>query len=114
MSIPTGTRFGHYEIRSKLGAGGMGEVYLAEDTRLGRKVAVKTLPAEYTADADRVRRFEQEARAASALNHPNIVTILDIGEVNGIHFMAHEYVEGDSLRKRLSEGKPSLSEALEI
>ena len=78
--LAAGTHLGHYRILSPLGAGGMGEVYLAEDTRLDRKVALKLLPAEFTQDADRVRRFVQEAKAASALNHPNIITIHEIGE----------------------------------
>src|SRR5262249_44632359 len=114
MALPPGTLFNRYEVFSVLGVGGMGEVYLAHDTRLGRKVAFKTLPAQFTADAERVRRFEQEARAASALNHPNIVTIHDIGAVGGVHFMAHEYVEGESLRARLQRGKPALTEALDF
>src|SRR5262245_9353213 len=92
----------------------MGEVYLANDKRLGRKVAFKTLPAHYTNEPDRLMRFEREARAASALNHPNIVTILDIGEADGVHFMAHEYVEGESLRDRLKKGKLLTMEGLEI
>ncbi len=79
ITLTAGTRLGPYEIQSPLGAGGMGEVYLARDTRLGREVAIKALPAELTGDADRRARFEQEARSASALNHPNIVTIHDIG-----------------------------------
>jgi eukaryotic-like serine/threonine-protein kinase len=83
MSIVAGARLEHYEIISPLGAGGMGEVYLAEDTRLGRKVALKLLPRKFTRHAERVRRFEQEARAASALNHPNILTIFEIGEAAG-------------------------------
>ncbi len=77
MAIATGARFNHYEIIAPLGAGGMGEVYLAEDPRLGRQVAIKLLPAEFARDSDRLRRFEQEARATSALNHPNILTVYD-------------------------------------
>ncbi|HEX8556667.1 MAG TPA: serine/threonine-protein kinase, partial [Pyrinomonadaceae bacterium] len=100
-----GRRVGHYRIVSPLGAGGMGEVYLALDTRLGRRVALKLLPAEFTQDAGRVRRFETEAFAASALNHPNILTIYDIGRADGSHFIAAEYVEGRTL-KGLIPGAP--------
>ena len=83
MTITAGTKIGRYEVRSKIGEGGMGEVYLAQDTKLDRKVALKILPADVAADRNRMIRFVQEARAASALNHPNIVTILEIGESNG-------------------------------
>src|SRR5262245_30427224 len=86
--------FAHYQMLSVLGKGGMGEVWLAKDTLLGRKVALKLLPAEFTTDAARVRRFAQEARAASALNHPNIITIYEIGEIENTHYIATEYVEG--------------------
>jgi serine/threonine protein kinase/Flp pilus assembly protein TadD len=95
-------QIGAYQILSPLGRGGMGEVHLALDTRLGRKVAVKLLPARFTTDADRVRRFAQEARAASALNHPNIITIHDIGEVSSTHYIVEEYVEGETLRQRMT------------
>src|SRR5215510_14405981 len=91
----------HYRLLTPLGAGGMGAVYLAEDTKLGRKVAIKLLPAEFTQDAGRVRRFEQEARAASALNHPNILTIFEIGEENEERYIATEYIDGQTLRERL-------------
>ena len=87
-------RLGPYEILSPLGAGGMGEVYRARDTRLGRDVAVKVLPERVSADADRLRRFEKEAQAASSLNHPNVVTIYDIGESNGTSYIAMELVDG--------------------
>ncbi len=98
--------FGHYQMLSHLGKGGMGEVWLAKDTLLGRKVALKLLPAEFTADAERVRRFAQEARAASALNHPNIITIHEIGEIENTHYIATEYVEGETLRQRMDGGSP--------
>src|SRR5687768_14632812 len=97
--------FQHYQIISKIGAGGMGEIYLAEDSRLGRKVALKLLPSELTHDQSRVRRFLQEARAASALNHPNILTVYDIGEVNSTHFIATEFIKGESLRQLISKKK---------
>ena len=105
---------GPYRIVSLLGAGGMGEVYLAQDSRLGRKVALKLLPDYFTADEQRVKRFKQEAQAASALNHPNIITIYDIGEVDERHFMATEYIEGETLRQRTATHKFSLIEALEV
>ena len=98
MTINPGTRLSHYEIISPLGAGGMGEVWLAEDTRLDRKVALKLLPAEFTQDADRVRRFVQEAKAASALNHPNIITVYDIGDCDAGRFIVMELVAGRTLR----------------
>jgi serine/threonine protein kinase/tetratricopeptide (TPR) repeat protein len=104
----------HYRILKKLGAGGMGEVYLAEDSRLGRKVALKLLSDELTKNEDRLHRFEQEARAASALSHPNILTIYDIGEEGSARFIATEYIEGETLRQHLSRTKMSLREALEI
>jgi len=107
----------HYRILSKLGAGGMGEVYLAEDLNLGRRVALKLLPAKFTQDPDRVRRFEQEARAASATSHPNILTIYEIGQVEtetgALHFMAMEFVEGQTLRQRLKRSL-AMIEAIEI
>ncbi len=103
MTRAAGTHLNHYEILSPIGAGGMGEVYLAEDTRLRRKVALKLLPAEFTRDIARVRRFEQEARAASALNHPNILTIHEIGEAAGAHYIATEFIDGLTLRERLKE-----------
>ncbi len=103
-----------YRIEAKLGEGGMGEVYLAEDTRLGRKVALKLLRADLTKNEDRVRRFEQEARAASALNHPNILTIHEIGQSEAGHFIATEFVDGSTLRDLLSTGKPDLKKLCNI
>ena len=114
MSIEAGTRFGQYEIQSKLGAGGMGEVYLARDSKLGRKVALKILPSHFTDDLTRVRRFEQEARAASALNHPNIITIYEIGESAGFHFIATEFVEGKTIRDHIRASRFTPQNALEV
>src|SRR5262245_3068092 len=104
----------HYRLLSPLGAGGMGEVYLAEDTKLSRKVALKLLPAEFTRDVVRVRRFEQEARAASALNHPNILTIFEIGEANETHYIATEFIDGQTLRERLNGDRLTTPAALDI
>ncbi|MBO0726495.1 MAG: protein kinase, partial [Blastocatellia bacterium] len=114
MPIATGTRFDRYQIISPIGSGGMGEIYLAQDTRLNRKVAIKLLPERYTQDPERLRRFEQEAQAASALNHPNIITIFEIGEAGGRHFIATEYIEGPTLRRRMAGAKLSIGEVLEI
>ena len=101
LSITAGTKLGRYEIRSKIGEGGMGEVYLARDTQLGRDVAVKVLPANYSLDQDRLHRFEQEACAASALNHPNILIVHDIGTHDGSPYIVSELLEGETLRARL-------------
>jgi len=95
------TSISRYRILQKLGAGGMGEVYLAEDTKLGRKIALKVLSEELTANRDRLIRFDQEAYAASALNHPNILTIYEMGDEGGRHYIATEYIDGITLRKRL-------------
>jgi Tol biopolymer transport system component len=104
MPLTPGTRFGPYEIISSIGAGGMGEVYRARDSRLGRDVALKVLPEFFARDADRLRRFEQEARAVAALSHPNILAIHDIGEQNGAPFIVSELLEGNSLRAELLTG----------
>ncbi|MEO6259048.1 MAG: protein kinase, partial [Thermoanaerobaculia bacterium] len=103
MNRFAGAQLGPYEILSPLGAGGMGEVYRARDRRLGREVAIKVLPAAVSSDAERLRRFEREAQAASSLNHPNIVTIYDIGSEGSVSYIAMELVEGHSLRE-LMEG----------
>src|SRR3989440_8402636 len=97
--LSPGTKLGRYEIRSKIGEGGMGEVYLAEDSKLNRKVAIKILPAEVASDQERMRRFVQEAKAAAALNHPNIAHIYEIGEANGLNFIAMEFIDGHTLRQ---------------
>ena len=109
-----GKSIGHYTIISSIGAGGMGEVYQAQDIRLGRKVALKLLPAEFTQDTDRVRRFQQEARAASALNHPNIITIYEIGQAEERHFIASEFIDGETLRKRISGSRSRVSSVGEL
>src|SRR5262245_39371378 len=109
-----GTNLSHYRILAPLGRGGMGEVFLATDTELGRKVALKLLPAHWMSDAERVRRFKQEARAASALNHPNILTVHEIGNVDDRHFIVSEFVEGDTLRQRMQSGPIAAGTALEI
>ncbi|MBA3357344.1 MAG: protein kinase [Pyrinomonadaceae bacterium] len=109
-----GQKINHYQILSLLGVGGMGEVYLAEDTQLGRRVALKVLPAELVAKKGPLQRFQQEARAASALNHPNILTIYETGEANGVRFIAAEYVGGETLRECLRRERFMVSETLDI
>src|SRR5580765_5088489 len=103
MTLAAGTKLGPYEILAPLGAGGMGEVYRAHDTRLGRDVAVKVLPEEFSADAGRLRRFESEARSASAVSDPHIVTVFDVGTSGGITYLATELVEGTDLRALIGE-----------
>jgi serine/threonine protein kinase len=112
MITKQGTRLGRYEIRSKLGEGGMGEVYLAEDTRLRRNVAKKILPIEVSSNKDRIWRFEQEAQAAAALNHPNIATIHEIGEQEDTHFIAMEYIDGWTLREEIYRERTELRKLL--
>ncbi len=109
-----GKQLGAYQVISVLGVGGMGEVYLARDERLKRKLALKLLPRQFTQDTDRVRRFEREARAASALNHPNIITIYDIGEMAGTYFIAAEYVEGQTLRQLIGQGPLRAKDTIDI
>ncbi len=113
-SAMIGRLFGHYRIQAHIGAGGMGEVYLAIDEKLGRKVALKLLPDEFAKDPERLRRFVTEAKAASATNHPNIVAIHEIGEADGTHYIAEEFVEGETLRNRIGQGPIPLLEALSI
>jgi serine/threonine-protein kinase len=112
MSLTTGTRLGRYEIRSQLGEGGMGEVYLAEDTQLDRKVALKILPAEVATNQERMARFVREAKAAAALNHPNIAHIYEIGEVDRQHFIAMEFVDGTTLRDKIHREQTELRKLL--
>ncbi|MFN2510885.1 MAG: protein kinase [Pyrinomonadaceae bacterium] len=114
ISSVIGQTVGSYAILSLIDTGGMGEVYLAEDTRLGRQVAVKLLPSCSGADGERLRRFQQEARAASALNHPNILTIHEVGEANGRQFLATEFIEGITLRQRMTQSRLGLLEALDL
>src|SRR5512135_2432010 len=101
MALTSGTKLGPYEIQSPLGAGGMGEVYRARDTRLGRDVAVKVLPSHLSSDPDLRARFEREARAISSLQHPHICTLHDIGHQDGIDYLVMEFLEGETLQRRL-------------
>ena len=112
--LTEGQQFGHYEIAGLIGKGGMGEVYVAQDLRLKRRIALKLLPTDYTKHKDRLRRFQQEAQTASALNHPNILTIHELGEVDGRQFIATEFVEGETLRERMKTARRSLAETLDI
>ncbi len=114
MTLPLGSKLGSYEVLSLLGAGGMGEVYRARDTRLGREVAIKVLPADRMADENRRRRFVQEARAASALSHPNIVTIHEIESADGNDFILMEYVPGKTLDAVIPRPGMRLGEVLRI
>jgi serine/threonine protein kinase len=113
MPIAPTTNFDHYEILAPLGAGGMGEVYKARDTRLNREVAIKVLPGEVAHDAERLRRFEQEARATSALNHPNILTVYDFGEYDGKPYLVMELLDGTELRAQLNNGGLPVRKAIE-
>src|SRR5262245_5134662 len=101
MTLSAGTKLGRYEIRTKLGAGGMGEVYLAEDLQLDRKVALKILPHEVAVNRDRIERFIREAKAAAALNHPHIAHIYEIGETDELRFIAMEFIDGVTLRDKI-------------
>ena len=114
MTLPTGSRLGPYEVVSALAAGGMGEVYRARDSRLHRELAIKVLPASVAGDTEFLNRFQSEARAASALNHPNIVTIHDIGSADGISYIAMELIEGKTVRELLDGGPPPLKKTLQI
>src|SRR6185369_8776083 len=109
-----GASIGPYEIIRRLGSGGMGDIYLAEDVRLGRKVALKALPAHFTKDAERVRRFQLEAKAASALSHPNIITIYEIGQLDHLHYIVFEFIDGQTLRQRMATAPLTIAESLQI
>src|SRR3974377_1850758 len=113
MTLAAGTILGQYEIRSPLGAGGMGEVYRAHDKRLESDVAIKVLPEYLPSDPDRLRRFEQEARAAAALNHPNILAVYQMATHNGASYMVTELLEGETLRERLGRGALPLRKAID-
>ena len=113
MSLQSGDKIGHFEIVAPLGAGGMGEVYRAKDRRLGREVAVKVLPSWVATDAERVGRFEQEARAAGALNHPNILAIYDVGSHEGASYIVSELLDGETLRQKLKAGTLTARKAVE-
>ena len=114
MSLQPGTSLGPYEIQAPLGAGGMGEVYQARDTRLDRTVAIKVLPEHVASDPDLKQRFEREAKTISSLNHPHICTLYDIGSQDGIDFLVMEYLEGETLAQRLEKGALLLDQALQI
>src|ERR1017187_9512815 len=114
MPIQTGSRLGPYEVLSAIGAGGMGEVWRAWDPRLERDVAIKVLPASFSADTHRLRRFEQEARAAGVLNHPNITAVLDVGEHEGAPYVVQELLEGQTLRLVLAGGRLATRRAIEL
>jgi eukaryotic-like serine/threonine-protein kinase len=109
-----GQTFGHYKIAKRIGSGGMGEVYLATDVTAGRKAALKLLPMRFTGDENRLKRFQHEARAVVALNHPNILTVYEIGQDHSTHYIASELIEGETLRQRLARGRMELSEAVDV
>src|SRR5215471_13776383 len=112
MNVGTGTRLGPYELLSLLGKGGMGEVYRARDTRLNRTVAIKVLPRHLSSNLQRRQRFEREARSVSALSHPNISVLYDVGQQDGIDYLVMEYIEGQSLVERLAKGPLPLDQSL--
>jgi serine/threonine protein kinase len=112
MPLVVGTKLGPYEVLAPLGAGGMGEVYRARDTRLERIVAVKILPAQFSSDPARKRRFEREAKTISSLNHPHICVLYDVGNQDGVDYLVMEYVEGEMLAKRLEKGPLPLEQVL--
>src|SRR5206468_8671517 len=109
-----GQTIGHYKLSERIGTGGMGEVYLATDSIAGRKAALKLLPFRFTGDTERLKRFQQEARAVVGLNHPNILTVYEIGEDHSTHYIASELIEGETLRQRLMRGRMELSKAVDI
>ena len=114
MKLEKDTTISHYRILSEIGKGGMGEVYLAQDTKLNRKVAIKFLSEEFSQDVDKLNRFVQEAKSASALNHPNIITIHEIGEIDDANYIALEYIEGETLTDYIKKQKLKFNETLDI
>ena len=114
MTLSTGTKLSHYEILSQIGKGGMGEVYRAKDQKLGRDVAIKVLPEEFAKDADRVARFQREAKLLASLNHPNIAAIYGLEESDGTHFLVLELIEGDTLGDRIKNGPIRVEESLKL
>ena len=114
MALTPGTRLGPYEVTAQIGAGGMGEVYKARDTRLDRTVAIKVLPSEVAGDPDVRSRFEREARAVAALDHPHICGIYDVGSVDGTHYLVMPHLDGQTLAARLEKGPLPLDQALKI
>src|SRR4029077_7132040 len=113
ITLTAGTKLGEYEVKSLVGAGGMGEVYRARDARLGRDVAIKVLPSSLSADSDRLRRFEQEARAAAGLNHPNILAVFQMGTYEGAPYLVSELLEGETLREQIKRGRMSMRKAID-
>ena len=113
VTLTSGTKLGDYEVKSMLGSGGMGEVYRARDSRLGRDVAIKVLPSFLSSDSDRLRRFEQEARAAAALNHPNILAVFQMGKYEGTPYLVSELLEGETLREQIKRGRLSVRKTIE-
>src|SRR3954451_12418652 len=113
MTLTAGTKLGRYEIRSLIGVGGMGEVYRSSDPKIGRDVAIKVLPADLATDNERVARFEQEAQAAGALNHPNILAIHDVDTQDGVLYVVSELLEGEEMRERLDQGPIPLRKVTE-
>src|SRR5437667_9516163 len=109
-----GRTIGHYKLSERIGTGGRGEVYLATDITAGRKAALKLLPVRFTSDSERMKRFQREARAVVGLNHPNILTVYEIGEDHSIHYIASELIEGETLRQRLMRGRIQVGEAVDI
>src|SRR6266581_3691940 len=114
MALTAGTRLGPYEVLESVGAGGMGEVYRAHDSRLDRIVAIKVLPDAFAADSTRLKRFEQEARSVAALNHPNIMSVYDVGSDAAFPYVVLEFLDGKTLRERLHEGPLSVTKAIEF